>query len=101
MKDKNFTGCNLGIKDPILEEFLKRFFLLFIILGLSASLIIISTKDEMNYKLKNLVKFIIGIFVIISEIILATPITKISNIVFYFLVPLIIFCIISLYLLSK
>ncbi len=102
VKDKNFfTGCNLGIKDPILEEFLKRFFSPFfiILLGLSASLIIISTKDEMNYKLKNLVKFIIGIFVIIvSEIILATPITKISNIVFYFLVPLIIFSALYLYI---
>ena len=54
-KNKNFfKGCALQISPAISEEFLKRFFapIFIILIGLSSSLIITSSKDNQNYKFK-------------------------------------------------
>ena len=58
-----FVGCNYRISNAIFEEFLKRFFapIFIIIIGLTSSLIITSSKDENFYKSKNIFKFLIGV----------------------------------------
>ena len=94
-------GCNLGITEPILEEFLKRFFapLFIILLGLASSLIISSSKDEMNYKSRNFIKFIVGIIVIIiSEMVLSSAFLNIGNLLFYFIIPLVLFILLYTYI---
>ena len=96
-----FTGCDVKIAPSILEEFLKRFFspLFIILIGLSSSLIITSSKDQNSYKLKNSFKFILGIFlIIVSEISLTYSGINIQNVMFYFLIPIIFFFIIYFYL---
>ena len=102
IKDKNFfIGCNLEILGPLTEEFLKRFFspIFIILVGLSSSLIIMSSKDEKSYKLKNFINFCMGIiFIIISEISLRYSGLSLNNMIIYFLIPLIIFCMIYSYI---
>ncbi len=96
-----FIGCNNEISTPILEEFLKRFFapIFIIIIGLSSSLIITSSKDQESYRVKNIIKFILGVVLIISsEIIMSHSGMNISNIKYYFLVPIIFFLILYSYL---
>ena len=96
-----FMGCNLGITEPILEEFLKRFFapLFIILIGLASSLIISSSKDEMNYKSRNFIKFIVGIIVIIiSEMVLSSAFLNIGNLLFYFIIPLVLFILLYTYI---
>ena len=95
IKNKNFfKGCAFQISPAISEEFLKRFFapLFIILIGLSSSLIITSSKDNQNYKVKNFFKFILGIIIlIISEISLSNNIESLEKMIIYFLIPLIVF----------
>ena len=96
-----FDGCSSKISDPIIEEFLKRFLapIFILIVGLSSSLVITSSKDQKNYKFKNFLKFILGIiFIIISEIILSASIKSANDMILYFFIPIIIFMIIYFYL---
>ena len=96
-----FTGCNYRISNAIFEEFLKRFFapIFIIIIGLTSSLIITSSKDENFYKSKNIFKFLIGVsFVFLSEILMTYSGLNINNLVFYFFIPLLIFFIMYFYL---
>ena len=96
-----FTCCDVKIAPSILEEFLKRFFspLFIILIGLFSSLIITSSKDQNSYKVKNSLKFILGIFlIIISEISLTYSGINIQNVMFYFLIPIFFFSIIYFYL---
>jgi len=96
-----FTGCDVKIAPSILEEFLKRFFspLFIILIGLSSSLIITSSKDQNSYKAKNSLKFIFGILlIIISEISLTYSGINIQNVMLYFLIPIFFFSIIYFYL---
>ena len=96
-----FNGCNYQISNAINEEFLKRFFapIFIIIIGLSSSLIITSSKDENFYKLKNVFKFLIGVSVVfLSEILMTYSGLNIYNLQFYFFVPLVLFLIIYFYL---
>jgi len=103
-KDDNiffFNGCNYQISNAINEEFLKRFFapIFIIIIGLSSSLIITSSKDENFYKLKNVFKFLIGVsLVFLSEILMTYSGLNIYNLQFYFFIPLVLFFIIYFYL---
>ena len=106
-KDKNtfnkslFKGCNLQISDTIFEEFLKRFLapIFIILIGLTSSLIITSSKDQNNYRTKNFMKFILGIlFIVISEMILSVSIKSFNNAIIYFFVPIIFFIVIYIYL---
>ena len=101
-KNKNFfKGCAFQISAAISEEFLKRFFapLFIILVGLSSSLIITAGKDNQNYKLKNFLKFVLGIsLLIISEISLSHSIENLNKLIIYFLIPIIIFFIIYLFL---
>ena len=96
-----FVGCNNQIRVPILEEFLKRFFapVFIILIGLSSSLIITSSKSQESYRSSNIVKFILGVFIIFSsEVVMAHSGISISNLKFYFAVPVIFFLILYLYL---
>ena len=96
-----FIGCDVEIFSPLLEEFLKRFFspLFIILIGLSSSLIIMSSKNDSSYGRKNIFSFCIGIiFIIISEITLRYSSTGIKNLIIYFLVPCLLFIIIYSYI---
>jgi lipopolysaccharide export system permease protein len=96
-----FVGCNTEIKSAIFEEFLKRFFspIFIILVGLSSSLIIMSSKDDKIYKIKNTSNFILGIiFLIISEISLRFSGLSLTNMLIYFLIPVFIFSVIYSYI---
>ena len=93
-----FEGCSSRITSAINEEFLKRFLapIFILIIGLTSSLIIMSSKDQNNYKLKNFFKFFFGVIVIvISEVILSSSIKNLNQMIAYFLIPFSIF--ISMY----
>jgi lipopolysaccharide export system permease protein len=100
-KKKNlFKGCNLQITNSILEEFLKRFLapIFIILIGLTSSLIITSSKDENSYKTKNFIKFVFGIvLMVISEMILSISMNNINDTILYFFIPIIFFVIIYFY----
>lgn len=95
VSNKNFfTGCNYQITDAITEEFLKRFFapLFIILVGLSSSLIVTSSKDNRNYRFKNFLKFALGIiFIIFSEISLSFSVKSLENLIIYFFIPIVLF----------
>ena len=96
-----FVGCNYQISVPILEEFLKRFFapIFIILIGLSSSLIITSSKNQDTYRFKNIMKFILGIILIIlSEMIMTHSNMNIVNLKFYFAIPFVFFLLIYFYL---
>ena len=96
-----FLGCNNKISPAIIEEFLKRFFapIFIILIGLASSLIILTSKDENNYRVKNFLKFFLGIFLIIlSEILMTHSGLNINNFLIFFLIPLTIFLTLYLYL---
>tara|TARA_A100001015_G_scaffold267420_1_gene317443 strand:+ start:3979 stop:5121 length:1143 start_codon:yes stop_codon:yes gene_type:complete len=96
-----FKGCNIQISGPILEEFLKRFLapMFILLIGLTSSLIITSSKDQNNYKIKNFMIFILGtMFIIISEIILSLSIKNFEDTIMYFFVPITFFVLIYFYL---
>ena len=96
-----FIGCNNKISPAIIEEFLKRFFapIFIILIGLASSLIILTSKDENNYRVKNSLKFFLGIsLIILSEILMTHSILNINNFIMFFLIPLIIFFTLYLYL---
>ena len=98
---KFFCRCNVEITNAIIEEFLKRFFAptFIILLGLSSSLIITSSKDQKSFKFHNSLKFIFGILlIIISEFSLTHSGMNISNFLFYFSIPVIFFLLIYSYL---
>ena len=102
-KNKNFfKGCASQISSAISEEFLKRFFapLFIILVGLSSSLIITSSKDNQNYKLKNFFKFLLGVFILIaSEILLSNNVENLEKLITYFFIPVLTFIIIYSFLL--
>ena len=102
-KNKNFfKGCALQISPAISEEFLKRFFapIFIILIGLSSSLIITSSKDNQNYKFKNFIKFFLGVFLlIISEISLSNNVENLNTLIIYFLIPVVFFLVIYFFLL--
>ena len=96
-----FVGCNTEISIPILEEFLKRFFspIFIILIGLSSSLVVLSSKHEKFYKFKNILIFCLGIILImISEITLRYSGLSISNMLTYFFIPILLFTLIYIYI---
>ncbi len=96
-----FKGCDIKISNSILEEFLKRFLspIFILLIGLTSSLIITSSKDQNNYKIKNFMIFILGImFIITSEIILSLSIKNFEDTIMYFFIPIIFFVLIYFYL---
>ena len=96
-----FKGCNIEISSSILEEFLKRFLspIFILLIGLTSSLIITSSKDQNNYKLKNFVIFFFGtVFIIISEIILSLSIKDFEDTIIYFFIPITLFVLIYFYI---
>ena len=96
-----FDGCNTEISIPILEEFLKRFFspIFIILIGLSSSLVVLSSKHEKFYKFKNILIFCLGIILImISEISLRYSGLSISNMLTYFFIPILLFTLIYIYI---
>ena len=95
-----FIGCDLEISIPLFEEFLNRFFtpIFIILIGLSSSLIIMSSKNDSLYKLKNIFYFCLGIvFIFISEISLRYSGANMNNLIIYFLIPFFLFIVIYLY----
>ena len=101
-QNKNFfKGCAYQISPAISEEFLKRFFapLFIILIGLSSSLIVTSSKDNQNYRVKNFFKFILGVVIlIISEISLSNKIESLEKMLIYFFIPIVIFSLIYFFL---
>ena len=101
-KNKMFyVGCDVEILDAILEEFLKRFFspLFIILIGLSSSLVVMSSKNENSYKLRNIFYFCLGIFfIVVSELSLRYSGVEINYLIVHFLIPLLFFIIIYLYI---
>ncbi len=96
-----FIGCDVEIFNPLLEEFLKRFFspIFIILIGLSSSLIIMSSKNDNSYRIKNIFYFCLGItLIIISEISLRYSSAEVNNLIIYFLIPFLLFIIIYSYL---
>ena len=96
-----YTGCDVEILDAILEEFLKRFFspLFIILIGLSSSLIVMSSKNENSYKLKNIFYFCLGVlFIIISELSLRYAEVNINYLIVHFLIPVLLFILIYSYI---
>ena len=96
-----YIGCDVEILDAIIEEFLKRFFspLFIILIGLSSSLIIMSSKNESSYRVKNILYFCLGVFfIIVSELSLRYSGTEIYYLIFHFLTPLSFFILIYLYI---
>ncbi len=96
-----FKGCDIKISNSILEEFLKRFLapIFILLIGLTSSLIITSSKDQNNYKIKNFIIFILGIiFIITSEIILSLSIKNFEDTIIYFSIPIFFFVLIYFYL---
>mgnify|MGYP001244220615 CR=1 FL=1 len=96
-----FKGCNLQISSSIFEEFLKRFLapIFIILIGLTSSLVITSSKDQNNYRIKNFMKFTLGVlFIVISEIILSLSMKSFDDIKIYFFVPIVLFITIYIYL---
>jgi len=89
-----FQGCNTEIASTINEEFLKRIAspIFIMLLGLTGGLIITSNKNIKNFRFINFFKFILGvIIIIISEITLSHFNKSLTNMIFYFFSPLIIF----------
>ena len=71
-----------------------------ILIGLSSSLIITSSKDNQNYKFKNFLKFFLGVFLlIISEISLSSNVDNLDKLVLYFFIPVLFFLVIYCFLL--
>ena len=101
-KNKMFyVGCDVEILDAILEEFLKRFFspLFIILIGLSSSLVVMSSKNENSYKLRNIFYFCLGIFfIVVSELSLRYSGVEINYLIVHFLIPLLFFILIYLYI---
>ena len=100
-KKEFFLGCDLQISAAVFEEFLKRFFapMFIILIGLSSSLIINSSKDEKNYKTKNFFKFLLGVFFIfLSEITLRYSGKGLQDLIIYFFIPILFFIMIYFYL---
>ena len=108
IKDKNFGNiyyrCNEGSFKIILEEFLHRFYkpMYLVLIGLISSLLILRSKDEIDYK-KNKLYLFSGSFIviIISEISLRYSAYNIVGTFFFIFFPIIIFCIIYLTLFKK
>jgi lipopolysaccharide export system permease protein len=89
-----FVGCNYGIKDAMLEEFIKRFLapLFILILGVLSSSIIISNKSERYYKTKNIFIFVFGVcFIFFSELFISFANSSIKETIVYFLITFITF----------
>ena len=89
-----FEGCGSKISDAINEEFLKRFLapIFILIIGLTSSLVITSTKDQKNYRMKNFLKFFFGVVIIVvSEVILSSSVKNLNQMIAYFLIPFFIF----------
>ena len=89
-----FQGCNTEIASTINEEFLKRIAspIFIMLLGLTGGLIITSNKNIKNFKFINFFKFMLGvIIIIISEITLSHFNKTLTNMIFYFFPPVIIF----------
>ena len=101
-KNKMFyVGCDVEILDAILEEFLKRFFspLFIILIGLSSSLVVMSSKNENSYKLRNIFYFCLGIFfIVVSELSLRYSGVEINYLIVHFSIPLLFFILIYLYI---
>ena len=100
IENKNFfKGCNYKITNAISEEFLKRFFapLFIVLIGLSSSLIVLSSKDNQSYRLKNFIKFFLGVvLLIVSEISLSQNIKNTDQLIVYFFIPILLFLVIYL-----
>ena len=108
IEDKNFGNvyyrCNERSFKIILEEFLQRVYkpMYLVILGLISSLLVLKSKDEIDYKKMKLNLFGLSfIVIVISEISLRYSAYNIVGTFFFIFFPIVIFCIVYLTLLKK
>ena len=100
---KNY-GCTEGGFKIVLEEFLQRLFKPFyiLLLGLIVSLLILKSKDQINYNRNK--KFIFAasfILIVISELSLRYSAQSISGTLFFISFPLLIFITVYLFIYRK
>ena len=101
LKSLGLSPNTIFVENTVREEFLKRFFspLFIILIGLSSSLIVMSSKNENSYKLKNVFYFCLGVlFIIISELSLRYAEVNINYLIVHFLIPVLLFILIYSYI---
>ena len=99
-----FYRCNKEGFKIVLEEFFQRFYkpLYLLVLGLVSSLLVLRSKDEINYKKNKIFLFSFSfIIIVISEISLRYSSYNLTSSFFFILFPILIFCLIYLTLLKK
>jgi lipopolysaccharide export system permease protein len=95
------SRCEYKSYKVYMEEFLKRFYkpLYIPLLGLISCLLILKSKDEINYNKIRIVLFSFAfLIVVISEIALRYSVTSTIGTIFFILFPVIIFTLIYVYL---
>jgi lipopolysaccharide export system permease protein len=100
---KNY-GCTEGGFKIILEEFLKRLFKPFyiLLLGLIVSLLILRSKDQINYnRNKNFIFATSFFLIVISELSLRYSAQSITGTLFFIFFPLLIFITVYLFIYRK
>ena len=99
-----FYRCNKGGFKIVLEEFFQRFYkpLYLVLLGLVSSLLILRSKDEMDYKKTMISLFSFSfILIVISEISLRYSTYNLGSSFFFVIFPILIFYLIYSTLLKK
>jgi lipopolysaccharide export system permease protein len=95
------SRCEYKFYNVYMEEFLKRFYkpLYILLLGLISCILILKSKDEINYNKIRIALFSFAfLIVVISEIALRYSATSTIGTIFFILFPVIIFTLIYVYL---
>ena len=104
-KHKFLFFCQPGNLKEVIQEFLKRIYLpLYIpLLSLIACLLVLCSKNDINYKKYRIKLFVFGVLIIvISEIsIRYTGSNNLSNIIIFLIIPIITFVIIYKFFINK
>ena len=103
-KDIDYLSCNENATEAITQELLLRFYMPIIIplITLIACLLILKSKDDINYKYSKLFLFIlIFLVIIISEASLKYSTTNLIGLSFFILFPIFGFFLVYFILITK